>query len=295
MTRLYLFIFCLSSPLCALFAQNQTVSIGLFTGITATHTWDTGIDRDARYSAMHNLRFAPISINYSLDYEGFGFFINPGLVNIGQNFQVVNTSGGYVGTRKVHQQYLNIPLAIRLHLIDLDFFRLSLVGGGSMAFLLDGSEKIGHDATRLRFPSQVYPLLPSDYSIEYDGVATPAVDDYTLLQKRDFRSYQVFALLGFRADWDVSDAWRISADVRVNYGILDPRSPAYLEKLNRYETLYDLPGRRHDTYALVGIGVSRYFSLADHANNGRKQTKGTPKRKNGKNPWPGPRRKKPRS
>jgi hypothetical protein len=295
MTRLYFLIFLLSSPLCKLFAQQKSISLGLFTGITATHSWDTGIDRDARYSPLHNLRFAPISINYAIDYEGFGFFINPGLVNIGQHFQVVNTSGGYVGTRKVHQQYINIPLAARLHLIDLEFFKLSLVGGGSMAFLLDADETIDHEAARLRFPSQVYPLLPADYSVEYDGVATPNVKDYTLLQKSDFRSYQVFALLGFRADWNVTDAWRISADVRVNYGILDPRAPEYLDKVNRYETLYDLPGRRHDTYALVGIGLSRYFSISDHADNGRKQTKGTPKRKNAKYPWTKPRSKKPRS
>lgn len=271
MTRLPIFILALLSAFFS-HAQTRTLSLGIGTGITSSYTWDDGISKDARYKDRYDVKFAPISLNYGLDFEGYGFFINPGIVNIGQNFYVTNTVGGQQGFRKISLRYINLPVAFKLHIIDLAFFKLSLTAGGSFAYLMNGKETVSHDEMKLTFPTQVYPILPSDYTIVYDGVVSPEVSKYTIAEKKDFKSYQVFALLGFRSDWEISDDWMMSLDFRMNYGIFDPRTDEYLQRVNAYQTLYDIPGKRRDMFALINVSVSRYIEL-------KKENRSSPKKR----------------
>jgi hypothetical protein len=268
MQRLFLTFSLLFSSI-AVEAQQHSVSLGLYTGFTLPYTFDQGIDKDPRYKERYDLRFAPIGINYSMDFTGYGFLIGGGLIETGQHFYVVNTSGGQDGMRKIDLRYLNVPAAFKIHIIDLAFFKVSAVASVSGAFLLKGSETIQHTDTKLTFPEEVYPILPPDYIVEYDGVRVPNVDEYTMLKKEDFRTVQVFTGLGIRSDWDVSDKWRVVFDFRVNYGLFDPRSDAYLNRLKAHETLYDLPGKRRDMFAQFSVGIARYveFDKADRDRN----------------------------
>lgn len=271
MTRLSIFILALFSFFLN-HAQTRTLFLGIGTGITSSYTWDDGISKDPRYKDRYDIKFAPISLNYGLDFEGYGFFINPGIVNIGQNIYVTNTVGGQQGLRKISLRYINLPVGFKLHIIDLAFFKLSLTAGGSFAYLMKGKETVSHDEMKLTFPTQVYPILPSDYTIVYDGVVSPEVSKYTIADKKDFKSYQVFALLGFRSDWEISDDWMMSLDFRMNYGIFDPRTDAYQQRVNAYQTLYDIPGKRRDMFALINVSVSRYIEL-------KKENRSSPKKR----------------
>jgi len=294
MTRLFFAILWLS-PFLFCHAQMRTVSLGIATGVTTNFTLDEGIGQDPRYKNKYGIKFAPISLNYSVDYEGYGFIFNPGLVNVGQNFYVVNTSGGQQGTRKINLHYANIPVALKLHVIDMAFFRLSFVAGGSFAYLLQGKETVSHAQTKLAFPAKVYPILPSSYTVVYDGVISPAVSDYTMLSKQDFKSYQVFALMGFRSDWQADDHWMVSFDFRMNYGIFDPRTNSYLDKVNNYQTLYDIPGRRRDMFLQINIGISRFMEFEKkekHTANHRQKVRSPKKSFSPK--WSSPRKRKPK-
>ncbi|MFD1003131.1 outer membrane beta-barrel protein [Ohtaekwangia kribbensis] len=271
MIRLSIFLFALFSIFFS-HAQTRTLYLGIGTGMTSSYTWDNGISKDPRYKDRYDIKFAPVSLNYGLDFEGYGFFINPGLVNIGQNFYVTNTVGGQQGTRKINLSYINLPAAFKLHIIDLSFFKLSLTAGGSFAFLMKGKETVSHEEAKLTFPTQVYPILPSDYTIVYDGVISPAVSKYTIADKKDFKSYQVFALLGFRSDWEVSDDWMMSLDFRMNYGIFDPRTDEYMQRVNAYQTLYDISGKRRDMFALINVSVSRYIELKKEKHSPKKRS-----------------------
>src|SRR6187401_365383 len=111
--------------------QSRTHSIGVFTGITSSYTYDDGIIQDQRYQNRYSVKFAPIGISYGIDFEDVGFLITPGIITIGQNFSVNNTTGGDVGIRKINLQYLDIPIACKLRLIDLSFFRVSFLGAAS--------------------------------------------------------------------------------------------------------------------------------------------------------------------
>ena len=196
-----------------------------------------------------------------MDYEGFGLIISPGIINVGQNFYVVNTSGGQDGLRKIDLQYLNVPVAFKVHIIKLSFFRVSGLAALGTAFLMSGKEELRHNNTKLQFPAEVYPILPPDYTVEYDGVLVPEINEYPIAEKKDFRSIQLFASAGFRSDWDVSNHWRVSIDFRVNYGIFDPRTDAYTKNLSTNLALYELPGERRDMFAQLTIGISRYFDF----------------------------------
>jgi hypothetical protein len=233
--------------------------LGLFTGITSTYTWDEGINADPRYKTRYDIKFSPIGVNYGVDYDGFGFVISPALFTTGQNFYMVNTVGGHEGTRKIDIQYLNIPVALKFHLIDLDFLKTSLVIGGGPAVLLKGKEEISHNAAKFYFPPVVYPHLPENYNIEYDGVITPKVDKLEILKKDDFDPFQIFAFVGVRSDWYFSDNWKASFDIRANYTVFDNRSDTYTGRLKAYEAIYDIPGNRRDIIAHFTLGVSRYI------------------------------------
>ena len=277
------------------YGQERTISLGIFSGATTTYSWDEGVNRDPRYETRYDVKLAPVGISYGVDYEGYGFVLTPGLINLGQKYDVINTVGGQEGLRKARLQYFNLPVAFKWHIIDLSFFKVSALVGGSAAILLKAQETVSHRAAKLRFSSAAYPILPPDYEIEYDGVVSPAVSNYPLLGKTDYRKLQIFADAGFRSDWDITDEWRVSFDFRVCYGIFEPRSDAYMERLNARQTYYDLPGGRRDLYASLTVGIARYIEI-NHKSSAKKKNVRTPARKaKGKNPWPEPRRKKPRS
>jgi hypothetical protein len=276
-------------------AQTKIISLGVFSGITSTYTWDEGILADPRYKARYDVKLAPIGINYGVDYEGFGFVISPGLFTIGQNYHVINTVGGHEGTRRINLQYVNLPLALKFHLIDLSFLKVSFIGGASAAYLVSGKETIEHNNAKFKFPAAVYPILPSDYLIEYDGVIAPSVEKGTMLSTKDFNAIQFFGFVGFRSDWYVSETFKVSFDARANYGISESRSNSYMEKLNAYQTLYDIPGKRRDISMIITIGISRYIEVEKKEKERKQRAKGSTKKNTPKKyPWPGPRKSKPK-
>lgn len=259
--RPHLIIGCLLLLGHAAAGQQFSMSLGLHTGIMSTATLDNGIDRDPRYRQYYGVKFAPIGANFSVNYEYFGFVVSPTLINVGQNAYVLNNSDGDIGDRNYNLKYLNVPIGFKVHIVNLAFLKISGVASLSAAYLLDGTETVSHGEAIMDFPKEVYPILPPDYNIEYDGVAVPLVEQYPIGTKSDFRTMQVFAGLGLQSDWDVTNNWRVYIDLRVNYGIFDPRTKSYLERLDARQTLYDLPGQRHDMFAQLSVGIARYIDF----------------------------------
>lgn len=259
-------------------AQRFSVSAGIYSGITASFTADEGIKNDSRYEGRFETKFAPIGVNFGVDYERFGIMVSPGLVSLGQNFYLTNIVGGQEGLREIDLKYLNVPVSLKFHLVNFTAFKLSALLSLSPAFLLDGKEELSHKSAKLQFPSEVYPILPPGYSVEYDGVLAPEVNHFIIGEKKDFKSMQFFAGAGFRSDWDPSNHWRISVDFRVNYGILDPRTEAYTRNQESTRSLYAVAGERRDMFAQITIGISRYIEMELHDKERKKKLKGTTKR-----------------
>ena len=243
------------------YPQMRVVSLGVHAGVTTTYTWDEGIYVDPRYKNRYDVKFVPVGINYGVDYEGLGFLISPCLLTTGQNFHLVNTVGGHEGTRKIDLSYVSVPVALKFHVIDLDFLKTSLVTGGGPAYLISGSDRITHAGAKLYFPPAVYPNLPENYIIEYDGVQSPAVHGLPILDRKDFDPLQIFVFMGVRSDWYFSDNWKASFDFRANYTIFDNRTDDYLARAHAYETIYDIPGKRRDIVGVFTLGVSRYVEI----------------------------------
>jgi hypothetical protein len=259
-------------------------------------TIDDGIASDPRYTTRYKVGFAPIGVYLGVDYEGFGIGASPGLVNLGQTFYVVNTVGGQDGRRTLDMQYLQIPVAFKVHVINLSFFRVSALASVAPAYLLRGRELVEHSASKLIFPTEVYPILPPDYTVQYDGVVVPEVHDYVISDEEDFKPFQIFVAAGFRSDWDVSDHWRVSLDFRLNYGIYETRTDEYLQRLNNYQELYAVPGSRHDLFPQLTLGISRFINLEKRDIEQRKRLRGDPKQTRPKKyPYAKPRNKKPKN
>jgi hypothetical protein len=242
-------------------AQPRTLSLGFHTGVISPYSFDQGVNSDQRYSTKYDLKFAPLGVSFGIDYPRYGFVFTPGLINIGQNYFVVNSTGGREGIQKTNLQYLALPLAAKFYLIDLTFFKVSALTGASAAFLLQGRQFITHDAATYRFQDEVYPILPPNYIPTADGVQAPSVSNFAMAEKQDFKNTQVFLLLGIRSDWNASEDWRVSFDMRVNFGLFDPRTEEYQRRISGYQTLYNLPGSRHEFFAQLTVGVSRYVEF----------------------------------
>lgn len=258
--------------------QPNQVSLGVFTGITSPYTFDSGINRDSRYQQRYQVKLAPIGISYGVDYQGYGFVITPSLINIGQNMNIVNNVGGYEGTRDIKMQYLQVPIGFKLHIIDLTFFKVSLIAGAGAGYLIKGNETITHNYAKYRFPGEVFPILPPDYVVEYDGVIAPDIKKLEIVSKDDLKPFQFFGSLGFRSDWDFKDSWRIAFDLRANYGLTETRNEAYLARAKEFQTLYDLSGDRRELFAYLSIGIARYIEV-DKNKTSKAKSFGKPKPK----------------
>lgn len=255
---------------------QQVNSLGVFSGIAVPYTFDAGINKDARYRIKYNVKFAPIGVHYGVDYEGYGVMIDPCLIRIGQSFNVINTSGGHVGERKIDLSYFHFPIGLKLHIIDLSFFKVSFVASVGFGVLLNGKETITHQDTKLRFPIAVTGPYPSaenaqfeldhpGYTVEYDGVLVPIVTSNSplskLSSKEDFQSFQLFGGIGFRSDWDITESWRISFDLRGNIGALEPRKSDHLDRIKNNQAIYEIDGARRDLFLSFNIGIARTIEI----------------------------------
>jgi hypothetical protein len=275
-------------------ASGQEVhSLGIFTGATVPYTWDDGILKDPRYREKYGIKFAPIGVHYGVDFEGYGFTFDPVLFKAGQHFNVLNVSGGDVGEREINLTYLQVPVGFKLHIIDLNFFKVSFVASAGLAYLLSGVERISHSAATMKFPAAVIPNLPPEYTPTFPGsseIICPAISNFTMLKKSDFNPFQIFGGIGFRSDWDIQETLRISFDFRTHYGVFEPRNSSYLKTVENNATIYDRSGTRRDLFAMLTIGISRTAEIKPREKQSRikKQTGSKPYRPS-KYPWPGPR------
>lgn len=263
MTRCIL-TFLLLSFLQTLALGQKVVSMGVFTGLTAPFTLDQGISEDPRYQYRYLVKYVPIGFNFEIDYDGFGMIVSPSYLKNGQNFNVLNSVGGQMGIRKISMQYLDIPIGFKLHVIDLSFFKVSFVASAGIQYLVKGEETISHEAGKMRFPLEVYPILPPEYIPQYDGVLVPQVDNYKMLTSSDFNKIQFKGALGFRSDWEVTQELKVSFDLRANYSFLEPRTSEYITKVENHETLYDIAGDRKEVFVYFTIGASRIFDLENN-------------------------------
>ena len=242
------------------------------------------------------IRGTPIGFFYGYDKTGYGFALTPSYVHIGQVFKVRNTTGGDVGFRDVDMSYLTVPVALKIHINDLAFFRLSLIASIAPSFLMNGQETLSYSASKLRFPSGV--TVPTDpgYSVVYDGVFVPEENKRIQVSKDKFSSFQLFGAMGLRSDFDLNDNWSLNFDGRVNFGIFDSRTPTYIKELqnpsggpdiNNKPGAPDLYGSRRDIFVSLEIGVCRIFQTKEkfktkHSDRTITSPKGAPKARNKK-------------
>lgn len=251
----------------ALAGHGQNVeAFGIFGGFNFPITLDEGLQKDNRYFGKFTIRSTPIGFSYGYDKVGYGYVITPSFTRIGQNFIIKNSSGGEIGTREVLMDYISLPIALKLHINDMAFFRLSAVAALNFNYLLNGTETFTHDAGKIRYPAGISVPTDPGYVIAYDGVFVPQVNKLEYVSKDKFKSFQVFAGLGLRSDFDLSDEWSINFDGRVNFGIFDSRTSAYVDQLKKPSGLPDINGnpgapdmygQRREVYLSVSFGISR--------------------------------------
>jgi len=256
----YIFLLLFISSLCT--AQNIE-SFGVFGGFNIPFTIDQGLKKDLRYYGKFTIRGTPFGFTYGYDKVGYGFVVTPQFLQIGQKFTIKNTTGGEVGTRDVKMNFVSIPMALKIHINDMAFFRLSMVAALNLQYLIKGQETVTHSASKLRYPNNVH--IPTDpgYTKVYDGVFVPDVNKQVYVDNDKFKPLQLFAAVGLRSDFDLSDDWSINFDGRANFGIFDPRKNDYITQLKQPADAPDVYGQRRDVYLSGSIGISRIIQIKE--------------------------------
>src|SRR5882757_2221738 len=203
-----------------LYSQNIE-SFGLFGGFNVPITIDKGLEKDSRYQSVFLIRGTPVGFHYGYDRPGLGYVISPSYLSIGQKYTIKNSTGGDVGTRDISMNYFSLPIALKFHVNDLSFFRLSMVAAVDLCFLLDGKETLTNVAAKLRYPPGVSVPTDPGYTIAYDGVFVPALSNSIHVSKDKFNVFQLFGGIGVRADLDLSDKWSVMVDGRANFALFD--------------------------------------------------------------------------
>lgn len=249
---------------CSWQAMAQNIeSFGVFGGLNFPFTIDEGLRKDPRFYGQFTLRASPFGICYGYDKVGYGFAITPAFYQVGQKFIIKNTIGGEVGTRDVRMNYISIPVALKVHINDMAFFRLSMVAALNFNYLVSGKEIFTHSSAKLRYPASVVVPNEPGYSSVYDGVFVPEVKDLEYVTNDKFKPFQLFAGIGLRSDFDISEDWSINFDGRANFGIFDPRKEEYLNQLKGSTDVPDLYGQRREVYLTVGVGINRIIKIKD--------------------------------
>ncbi|MBS1951207.1 MAG: hypothetical protein OJF59_003108 [Cytophagales bacterium] len=255
--------------------SQEVESFGVFGGFNIPFTIDQGLKNDPRYFGRFTIRGTPVGFSYGYDKVGYGFLFTPNYMQIGQKFTIVNYAGGTVGTRDVQMNYFSLPVALRLHVNDVAFFRLSIVAALNFSYLLKGQETLTINAVpsalKLTYPPGVSVPQNPDYEVSYDGVVVPNMNNSVYVSNDKFSHFQVFAGVGFHSDFDISENWSINFDGRANFGIFDPRSTSYINQLknpsastpdaNGHPGAPDLYGQRRDIYLSATFGISRIFQF----------------------------------
>jgi len=271
-------------------------SFGVFGGLNIPFTLDQGLRKDPRFFEKITIRGTPVGFYYGYDKTGYGFAMTPSFVRLGQNYIIKNTTGGEVGFREISMNYFTVPIALKIHINDLSFFRLSLVASIAPSFLITGKETLTHDASKLKYPVGI--SIPTDpgYVQSYDGVFVPDVNKLEYIAKDKFSPFQLFAAVGFRSDFDLNDDWSLNFDGRANFGIFDPRKSDYINQLkspsgppdiNGNPGAPDLFGARRDVFLSGEIGICRIIQTKESfrvKHSGKPITQQAPKPKGKKKP-----------
>lgn len=256
-------------------ASAQDVeAFGIFGGFNFPFTADQGLQKDPRYYGKFTIRATPVGFAYGYDRVGHGILLTPSYVQVGQKFIIKNTTGGSVGTRDVQMNYFSVPVALKLHVNDMSFFRLSMIAAVTPSFLFKGQETMTinspNQSTKLKYPPGVSVPTDPGYEQVYDGVFVPNMDNEVYVDNNKFTPFQLFAALGLRSDFDLNDDWSINFDGRANFGIFDPRKANYIDQLknptgppdiNGNPGAPDLYGQRREIYLSVAFGISRIIQI----------------------------------
>jgi hypothetical protein len=227
--------------------------------------------KDLRYYGRFTLRGTPVGFNYGYDVVGIGVLISPSYVKLGQQFAIINTTDGSAGTRDVKFNYFSLPVALKVHVNDMAFFRLSVVAALNFNVLVSGQETITYNtASKLKFPKGVSVPTEPGYSVSYDGVFVPETHNRVSTTGDKFNLFQLFGAVGLHSDFDINDDWGLNFDGRANFGIFDPRTKAYINELKNPSGpndiagnpgAPDLYGQRREVYLTATVGFSRIIQI----------------------------------
>ena len=247
--RQYLTIFFILFTTNVLHAQYKITYLGIFGGLNTPFSIDNGLYQDPRFQQQMTLKWNPVGINIGYDGEVFGVGFMPLLTQIGQNYKITNFDKGDMGSLKIKQMYLSLPVHVRVHSDLANPTRFNYQLGIQYNLLLSANEHIRYSADFMDIPPGV--IIPEGSIDNFGYYFVPA--ENRSLNEINYRKSNVAVYFGVGMDFDITDNWSISASGTIAYSLLDPRTgvtgtPPYIFK------------RRNDLVLAGQLGINRIIT-----------------------------------
>lgn len=214
-------------------AQIIQIHVGATTTVNATYVLDKGLSEDPRYSSQATYQWAPIGLNFGVDFgRKFGLSLEGIKSKQGQIYDMIDKFEEVKGQRKIALDYLQLPMMFRFMSGGSAGTRANFNLGPQLSFLTDARETITAGAGQYTIPEGLdFESIQSEFPNAInndDGTYTlPAdVPSKDLLTKKanDFKNTEFSIAGAFGLDIDLSKHLYLTTQVRATYSLTDMRN-----------------------------------------------------------------------
>ncbi|MDQ2657447.1 MAG: PorT family protein [Bacteroidota bacterium] len=214
-------------------AQIIQIHVGATTTMNATYVLDKGLSEDPRYSSQATYQWAPIGLNFGVDFgRKFGLSLEGIKSKQGQIYDMIDKFEEVKGQRKIALDYLQMPMMFRFMSGGSAGTRANFNLGPQLSFLTGARETITAGAGQYTIPEGLsFESIQTEFPNAVnnnDGTYTlPAdVPSKDLLTKKanDFKNTEFSIAGAFGLDIDLSKHLYLTTQVRATYSLTDMRN-----------------------------------------------------------------------
>ncbi|WP_026462151.1 outer membrane beta-barrel protein [Adhaeribacter aquaticus] len=233
--------------------QHGSFHFGLTTALNNTWIIIDRNDEDFNKHSQHNTTFKWAPIGVALGYKvnsRHDIQAEVYLSNQGENFTITDGSGKEVGEKRIDLTYLQIPFLWKFTGGDVTRFNVHF--GPQLGLLIKG-EEVNHfnqTATSAARGGSSKTINQGTYVLARKEKGAPWGKPAGGLNAPD-----LYAVLGFGVEHDISSNFYLSANLRVNYAFKEIRDKEFTQDQYDFDT-YIL---RHNTYGGLQVGIHYIF------------------------------------
>ena len=254
--------------ICSVFpvaAQIVQVHVGATTAGNVTFVLDKGLTEDPRYNSTYTYNFAPVGINFGVDFGSkFGLSLEGIKSKQGQIYEIIDIAEKVRGERKIDLSYIHLPLLMKFMSGGSAGTRANFNLGPQLSLLTDARESVQADAGVYKIPDgmefaaiqEEFPTATNNGDGTYEIPSDSPSQDVLTKKANDFKNSEFAIAAAFGLDIDLSKHLYLTTQIRANYSLTDMRNGDVIDRIKAGDA-GSLFGQRANL--LVGVQVGLHY------------------------------------